>query len=172
MVGEHFKTSIPTRNGTPAPSPGPIDSSNEPPAAHEAVAQLWLPSQSSGTAGSYGTRVVRAKASSAVAVKSRAGSTLGQAATSSRKIDAVVLNGAKRSAPSTGQARAPSGTPRSTKLSAPFGPLTTAPLRTLPRPVNEPDRLATWCWGQCGKSLPSPIISDAPQPFAPRAKLR
>ena len=50
-----------------------------------------------------------------------------------------------------------------------FGPLTTAPRSTacLAAP-----RFATTCCGQRGKRLPTPIISDAPQAFAPSAQSR
>ena len=51
---------------------------------------------------------------------------------------------------------------------SPFGPSTAAPTSTGAEPSSEPAMFATWCCGQCGNSVPSPMISDEPQAFAPR----
>ncbi len=60
------------------------------------------------------------------------------------------------------------GTP---EVAAEAGPSTAAPHRTgVPPavPLRAPARLATWCWMQLGKVVPSPTMKEAPQELAPR----
>ena len=58
------------------------------------------------------------------------------------------------------------------KLSAPFGPLTTAPTSSGAVPSRLPDRLATWCCMQRGKRVPTPTMAPTPQGSPPSSQVR